>query len=410
MDDDGRCRFASEGAARIAGAPAEELAGQDLRARVPLLADPRADGGAVRGPRVGPCSFAGASTAGPGDPVRVPRHAGAGRVVLLYLRSTTDRHHAIAGRRDAERRLPARERGRGHRQLRARPSGLRHLGVGRMRAIYGIDPGGRDAGPAVGDERGDPPRRPRARRAGDRRRAAAGDGIYEAEWRIRRLSDGEPRVVRAAAQVVRDEHGRPTMLIGSIGDVTARVRVQEERDRLVAAVDQTSEMVLLLDKGGSITYANVAASSIVRRPVADLVNATLDRAPPAASRPAGRGASRRRRPGVGGHRGRHASGRLDGGARRHAVVAPSPRRRAPRLRARGTGRHPRTGDRGPRGRGPADGGRRPARRGDRPRPAEPADRHPWQRGPRRPRAAGGRRRGSTRRSPRSSVPSTRRRG
>ena len=87
------------------------------------------------------------------------------------------------------------------------------------------------------------------------RAALSGDAQYALDYRVLR-PDGTVRHVRDQAEVVRDEAGAPVRLIGTVRDVTEQVAAEEERTRLVAAVEQTADAVWMQDLNGIITYVN----------------------------------------------------------------------------------------------------------------------------------------------------------
>ena len=55
-----------------------------------------------------------------------------------------------------------------------------------------------------------------------------------------------------------DEDGRVEMVAEHIRDVTARIKAEEERVRLAAAIEQVAESVIITDSGGNILYVNPA--------------------------------------------------------------------------------------------------------------------------------------------------------
>lgn len=54
------------------------------------------------------------------------------------------------------------------------------------------------------------------------------------------------------------ENGKPVRIRGSIQDITDRKLAETERDRLVAAIEQASEDVIITDASGTIVYVNPA--------------------------------------------------------------------------------------------------------------------------------------------------------
>src|SRR5664280_566253 len=78
---------------------------------------------------------------------------------------------------------------------------------------------------------------------------------FESAWLKK---DGQVLAVRESARAVRDRDGTTLYYEGTIEDVTAQRRGEEERRRLVAAVEQASEMVVITDTEGRIEFANPA--------------------------------------------------------------------------------------------------------------------------------------------------------
>lgn len=72
--------------------------------------------------------------------------------------------------------------------------------------------------------------------------------------------DGSIRQFSLATTVLHDDHGNVTGIAGIGADVTAQRGVERERDRLITAVDQAVESILLIDAEGSVVYANPAAA------------------------------------------------------------------------------------------------------------------------------------------------------
>jgi PAS domain S-box-containing protein len=77
------------------------------------------------------------------------------------------------------------------------------------------------------------------------------------EYRIVR-ADGAVRVLREEAEVIRDASGAPVRFAGTSQDITDLVAAEEERARLVSAVEQTSDSVIIADLEGTIEYVNPA--------------------------------------------------------------------------------------------------------------------------------------------------------
>jgi two-component system cell cycle sensor histidine kinase/response regulator CckA len=70
--------------------------------------------------------------------------------------------------------------------------------------------------------------------------------------------DGERIFLRSNAVILRDAQGRVTGATGTSTDVTAHKRAQEERARLIAAIEQAQDSVMITSADGTIVYVNPA--------------------------------------------------------------------------------------------------------------------------------------------------------
>jgi PAS domain S-box-containing protein len=84
----------------------------------------------------------------------------------------------------------------------------------------------------------------------------AGDG-YSMQYRLRH-KNGTYRWVEDHSRVVRDTAGQPVELVGLWTDITERRRAEEFHARLVTAVEQSAETILITDASGTILYTNPA--------------------------------------------------------------------------------------------------------------------------------------------------------
>lgn len=78
-------------------------------------------------------------------------------------------------------------------------------------------------------------------------------------WRHR---DGSYRALESNAVPILDAEGQLVGYRGTDRDITERLKIEAERARLSAAVEQAAEAILLLDAAGTIVYANPAAESM----------------------------------------------------------------------------------------------------------------------------------------------------
>ena len=77
------------------------------------------------------------------------------------------------------------------------------------------------------------------------------------DYRIIR-PDGMIRILHEVGEVIRDEHGTPVRFVGTTQDITERVAADEERTRLVSAVEQTADSIWMQDLNNMVTYVNPA--------------------------------------------------------------------------------------------------------------------------------------------------------
>ncbi len=96
-----------------------------------------------------------------------------------------------------------------------------------------------------------------------RRAAEAADPAYVGFVEHRILcGDGEAGHIAVRFSIVKDRQGRTVRTFGANQDITERVRASEAQRRLVTAVDQTNEAVIITDPGGTMTYVNPAFERI----------------------------------------------------------------------------------------------------------------------------------------------------
>jgi PAS domain S-box-containing protein len=101
----------------------------------------------------------------------------------------------------------------------------------------------------------------RARVQASEQAAIQGRGRHDLDFRIVR-PDGTVRIVHEVGDVIRDAQGAAVRITGTLEDVTERVAAEAERNRLAAALGQTSDSVVITDLAGTIEYANPAFESI----------------------------------------------------------------------------------------------------------------------------------------------------
>ncbi len=79
----------------------------------------------------------------------------------------------------------------------------------------------------------------------------------ELDYRIIR-PDGTVRSLHEKSEVILDAAGSPIRLVGTTQDVTERLAAEAERARLVSAVEQTADSIMITEPDGVIVYANAA--------------------------------------------------------------------------------------------------------------------------------------------------------
>jgi PAS domain S-box-containing protein len=95
----------------------------------------------------------------------------------------------------------------------------------------------------------------RARVQASERAAIRGGGRHGLDYRIVR-PDGTVRIVHEEGELIRDPSGTPVRMVGTVQDVTDRVAAEEERTRLVSAVEQTADSIMVTDQDGTIAFTN----------------------------------------------------------------------------------------------------------------------------------------------------------
>jgi PAS domain S-box-containing protein len=190
---------------------------------------------------------------------------------------------------------------------------------------------------------------------------------YHLEKRYLR-KDGAVIWVSANMTVIRDAAGQPVRTMATIEDITERKRAEASHARLVTAVEQSAETVVITDVNGTILYANPAFETTSGYTRKAAIGRIL---PPDVDHPGPRRCLEW--PSQQQEEGRHA---LRGG--RHHLARARRRGQGRQLR-RGQARcHPRSATRSPTAPGAKDGGGRPACRRGGARFQQHAGRHPRQ--------------------------------
>jgi PAS domain S-box-containing protein len=82
---------------------------------------------------------------------------------------------------------------------------------------------------------------------------------FDREYQIRRVCDGHTRWVHGKGQLLFDRQGEPKTLIGTIQDITARKRAEED---LRAVLHEAGDAIWIGDAGGRFIYANPSACAL----------------------------------------------------------------------------------------------------------------------------------------------------
>jgi PAS domain S-box-containing protein len=88
-----------------------------------------------------------------------------------------------------------------------------------------------------------------------RRRQAGVVERHEFQFRCR---DGAPLLAELAASPLKDTSGRVVGALAVVADVTERRKAEAAQRRLVAAIEQAGEMIVITDPAGTIQYVNAA--------------------------------------------------------------------------------------------------------------------------------------------------------
>jgi PAS domain S-box-containing protein len=72
-----------------------------------------------------------------------------------------------------------------------------------------------------------------------------------------------------------DDNGKPEYMLGISEDITEKKQIEAERERLLSAIEQTGEMVVVMDKEAVIQYVNPAFTSVTGYTRQEVVGQTI---------------------------------------------------------------------------------------------------------------------------------------
>ncbi len=122
-----------------------------------------------------------------------------------------------------------------------------------LHRIFGVEPGSMGLTPEAFLACVHPDDRARVQSA--ERAAINGAGRYAQDYRAV-WPDGRVRFIHDEGEVLRDPSGAPARMVGFVQDVTETAAAEAERTRLVSAIEQASDSVLIADLAGTIEYVN----------------------------------------------------------------------------------------------------------------------------------------------------------
>lgn len=93
-----------------------------------------------------------------------------------------------------------------------------------------------------------------------------GKPVKDIDWQIIR-KDGTKRQIDITASLIKDSSGKPTGFRGVVRDITERKQMEqkllEEQQRFRALADQSSDIIVIVDKNGNITYENKSMEKVL---------------------------------------------------------------------------------------------------------------------------------------------------
>ena len=93
-------------------------------------------------------------------------------------------------------------------------------------------------------------------------------GVYEVEYTIINAHTGQQRMVKAKGKALFDDEQNPYRFNGTLQDITAEVLAGEQRQKLLTLVDNSVDLMAILELNGKNSYINKAGMDILGIPAA----------------------------------------------------------------------------------------------------------------------------------------------
>lgn len=100
-------------------------------------------------------------------------------------------------------------------------------------------------------------------------------GVFRTEYQMRR-KDGSVFYTDNTVTEIVDDSGNRTGVVSVVRDITPRVEAEEERLRLISAIEQSAEGILIIDKKGFVEYLNPASEAIAGYSREEIIGKNFD--------------------------------------------------------------------------------------------------------------------------------------
>ncbi len=101
------------------------------------------------------------------------------------------------------------------------------------------------------------------RKAIERALQISSGGNYEIEYTITNAKTGQERIVRAKGKALFDNEQQPYRFTGTLQDITAEVFGRNQRQKLLKLVDNSVDLMSILELNGTNSYINAAGRDIL---------------------------------------------------------------------------------------------------------------------------------------------------